>query len=49
MGSKWMYNGIASKMVFELGLHKKFENVQMSREINQIRNEAFWMTFVSEK
>lgn len=49
MGSRWIYNGIATKMLFELGLHRKFIKVKMDKEVEKMRNEAFWMTFISEK
>ncbi|CAG8691007.1 13646_t:CDS:2, partial [Ambispora leptoticha] len=46
----WMYNGIATKMLFELGLHRKMKNVKirMVNEVARLRNEAFWITFISE-
>ncbi|CAG8558148.1 7803_t:CDS:10 [Ambispora gerdemannii] len=46
----WMYNGIATKMLFELGLHRKMKNVKIKlvNEVARLRNEAFWITFISE-
>jgi hypothetical protein len=46
-----MYNGIATKMLLELGLHRRFRNlkIKMDKEVEKMRNEAFWMTFISEK
>ncbi|KAG9296762.1 hypothetical protein G9A89_001395 [Geosiphon pyriformis] len=48
--SEWMYNGIATKMLFELGLHRTMKNIKikMVKEVARMRNEAFWMTFISE-
>ncbi len=48
MGASWMYSGIATKMLFELGLHRKFKN-KLHGEVERLRNEAFWMCFISEK
>ncbi|CAI2190509.1 6853_t:CDS:10 [Funneliformis geosporum] len=42
-GANWMYSGIATKMLFELGLHRKFKN-KIRVEVEQLRNEAFWMS-----
>ncbi|CAG8613862.1 12258_t:CDS:2 [Funneliformis caledonium] len=47
MGANWMYSGIATKMLFELGLHRKFKD-KIREEVEQLRNEAFWMCFISE-
>nr|CAG8488052.1 532_t:CDS:2 [Entrophospora candida] len=49
-GAGWMYNGIATKMVFELGLHRKPKNlkIKMEKDVEMLRNEAFWVTFISE-
>ena len=46
-----MYNGIGTKMLFELGLHRKIRNVtpKIGKDIERLRDEAFWMTFISEK
>ncbi|CAG8743052.1 15322_t:CDS:2, partial [Acaulospora morrowiae] len=50
VGSNWMYNGIASKMLLELGLHRKFKNLKkpINEKVEQLRNLAFWITFISE-
>jgi len=38
-------------MLFELGLHRKIKNpkIKVPKEVEQLRNEAFWMCFISEK
>ncbi|GBB96123.1 hypothetical protein RclHR1_02690008 [Rhizophagus clarus] len=50
IGASWMYSGIATKMLFELGLHRKIKNlkIKINKEVEQSRNEAFWMCFISE-
>ncbi|RIA87711.1 hypothetical protein C1645_273144 [Glomus cerebriforme] len=50
IGASWMYSGIATKMLFELGLHRrlKIPNIKIHKEVEQLRNEAFWMCFISE-
>ncbi|CAG8510027.1 19725_t:CDS:2 [Racocetra persica] len=48
-GAAWSYHGIATKMLFELGLHRKYKNLVFKmEEVERLRNEAFWMTFISE-
>ncbi|CAG8593112.1 11225_t:CDS:2 [Gigaspora margarita] len=48
-GTAWTYHGIATKMLLELGLHRKCRNLIFKMdEVERLRNEAFWMTFISE-
>ncbi|CAG8730436.1 1815_t:CDS:2, partial [Dentiscutata erythropus] len=48
-GTAWTYHGIATKMLIELGLHRKCRNLILKMdEVERLRNEAFWMTFISE-
>ncbi|CAG8457012.1 9267_t:CDS:2 [Scutellospora calospora] len=53
-GTAWSYHGIATKMLFELGLHRKYESlkpnlkIKMNEDVERLRNDAFWMTFISE-
>jgi hypothetical protein len=46
-----MYNGIGTKMLFELGLHRRIKNIkpEISKDVEKLRDEAFWMIFISEK
>ncbi|CAG8475411.1 5165_t:CDS:10 [Paraglomus occultum] len=48
MGSAWIFLGMASKMAFELGLHRKIKSPQMTPEVKEMRDMAFWGCFVSE-
>ena len=49
MGSAWIFNGMATKMSFELGLHRKIKNDQVQNtEIKEMRDMAFWGCFVGE-
>jgi len=48
MGSAWIFLGMASKMAFELGLHRKIKSPQMTPEVKEMRDMAFWGCFVAE-
>ena len=49
MGSAWIFNGMATKMSFELGLHRKIKNDQVQNtEVKEMRDMAFWGCFISE-
>ena len=50
MGSAWIFHGMASKMAFELGLHRKIKNQQMkmNEEVKEMRDMAFWGCFIAE-
>jgi hypothetical protein len=48
MGSAWIFNGMASKMTFELGLHRKIKHIQMNPEVKEMRDMAFWGCFMAE-
>ncbi|CAB4409088.1 unnamed protein product [Rhizophagus irregularis] len=50
MGSAWIFHGMASKMTFELGLHRKIKNQQinMNDEVKEMRDMAFWGCFIAE-
>ncbi|CAG8626407.1 8342_t:CDS:2 [Cetraspora pellucida] len=47
-GIVWIYNGIVSKMLFELGLHRKVKSDQISDEVKEMRDMAFWGFLASE-
>ncbi|CAG8743147.1 32202_t:CDS:10 [Gigaspora margarita] len=47
-GTVWILNGIVSKMIYELGLHRKVKNNQISDEVKELRDMAFWGFFASE-
>ncbi|CAG8779428.1 21685_t:CDS:2, partial [Gigaspora rosea] len=47
-GTVWILNGIVSKMIYELGLHRKVKNNQISEEVKELRDMAFWGFFASE-
>ncbi|CAI2170140.1 14363_t:CDS:10 [Funneliformis geosporum] len=44
MGSAWIFHGMASKMTFELGLHRKIKNqqIKMNDDVKEMRDMAFW-------
>ncbi|GES77488.1 fungal-specific transcription factor domain-containing protein [Rhizophagus clarus] len=49
MGSAWIFHGMASKMTFELGLHRKIKNQQIKmNEVKEMRDMAFWGCFIAE-
>src|SRR5256885_5785679 len=39
MGSAWIFHGMASKMTFELGLHRKIKNQQMKMRSEEHTSE----------
>ncbi|CAJ0843050.1 17381_t:CDS:10 [Entrophospora sp. SA101] len=49
MGSAWIFYGMATKMSFELGLHRKIKNDQVQNtEVKELRDMAFWGCFIGE-
>ncbi|CAG8572559.1 28063_t:CDS:10 [Dentiscutata erythropus] len=47
-GTVWILNGIVSKMIYELGLHRKVKHNLISDEVKELRDMAFWGFFASE-
>lgn len=49
MGSAWIFYGMATKMSFELGLHRKIKNDEIQNtEVKEMRDMAFWGCFIGE-